>query len=53
MKFWTDPHSSIPQRVLLNTTWRGGHRHGNTLTQEQKDYDRWWRKRVVAILSAS
>lgn len=50
--YWTDPDGAIPNRILLETIWRGGFRHGDLKTKKQKDYDRWWRKRASQILRA-
>jgi len=50
--YWTNPYSQIPPRILVETTWRGGHRTGDPVSQRQQDYDRWWRQRALEILRA-
>lgn len=53
MRFMTDPFGHVPARTQLEVRHRGGIRHGGDSTQEQRDYDRWWRKKVSEILRSS
>lgn len=52
-KYWTHPLAEIPSRVLVEITWRGGHRHGTPLTAAQRAYDAFWRGRVTEIVRDS
>jgi hypothetical protein len=48
--YWTDPYGAIPNRVLLETRFAGGFRHGDESTRAEREYDRWWRDQVVRLL---
>lgn len=50
VKYWTHPLAEVPNRVLVEVTWRGGHRHGEPPTAGQIAFDAFWRKRVTEIV---
>jgi hypothetical protein len=52
MKFKTHPKSKLPPRTMLEISHRGGFRHGEIKSQEEKDFEYWWRQRVVKILAS-